>query len=91
MSEQTTPRRVRVHHLRAMKAAGQPITMLTAYDAVTADVFAEAGIDVLLVGDSVGDNLHGHATTLPVTVDDLLPHVRAVASSAPGARRRSSP
>lgn len=74
------PRRVRVHHLRAMKAAGQPITMLTAYDAVTADVFAEAGIDVLLVGDSVGDNLHGHATTLPVTVDDLLPHVRAVAS-----------
>ena len=67
MSEQIAPKRVRVHHLRAMKAAGQPITMLTAYDAVTADVFAEAGIDVLLVGDSVGDNLHGHATTLPVT------------------------
>ena len=84
MGEQTgeriAPRRVRVHHLRAMKQAGQPITMLTAYDAVTADVFAEAGIDVLLVGDSVGDNLHGHATTIPVTVDDLLPHVRAVAS-----------
>lgn len=80
MSEQIAPRRVRVHHLREMKAAGQPITMLTAYDAVTADVFAEAGVDVLLVGDSVGDNLHGHATTLPVTVEDLLPHVRAVAS-----------
>jgi 3-methyl-2-oxobutanoate hydroxymethyltransferase len=73
------PRRVRVHHLRQMKEAGQPITMLTAYDAMTAAVFDEAGIDVLLVGDSMGDNLMGHATTLPVTVEDLLPHVRAVA------------
>ncbi len=72
-------KRVRVHHLAAMKAVGQPITMLTAYDAPTAAVFDEAGIDVLLVGDSIGDNLLGHATTLPVTIEDLLPHVRAVA------------
>jgi 3-methyl-2-oxobutanoate hydroxymethyltransferase len=78
MSE-IAPRRVRVHHLLAMKAARQPITMLTAYDALTAEVFDEAGIDVLLIGDSMGDNLMGHATTIPVTVDDLLPHVRAVA------------
>ncbi|SDQ04138.1 3-methyl-2-oxobutanoate hydroxymethyltransferase [Quadrisphaera sp. DSM 44207] len=73
------PKRVRVHHLRQMKAAGQPIAMLTAYDALTAAIFDEAGIDVLLVGDSMGDNLMGYATTLPVTVEELLPHVRAVA------------
>lgn len=76
------PKRVRVHHLAAMKAAGRPITMLTAYDAPTAAVFDEAGIDVLLVGDSIGDNLLGHATTIPVTVEDMLPHVRAVAGRA---------
>ncbi len=75
-------KRVRVHHLAAMKAAGRPITMLTAYDAPTAAVFDEAGIDVLLVGDSIGDNLLGHATTIPVTVEDMLPHVRAVAGRA---------
>ena len=72
------PKRVRVHHLQAMKDAGQPITMLTAYDALTASIFDEAGVDVLLVGDSMGDNLMGHATTIPVTIEDLLPHVRAV-------------
>jgi len=77
-------RRVRVPHLRQMKDAGRPITMLTAYDALTAAIFDEAGIDVLLVGDSMGDNLMGHETTIPVTVEDLLPHVRAVAA---GARR----
>ncbi|WP_418607321.1 3-methyl-2-oxobutanoate hydroxymethyltransferase [Georgenia sp. SUBG003] len=77
-----SPRKVRVHHLRQAKERGEPLTMLTAYDAVTARIFDEAGIDILLVGDSIGDNMHAHATTIPVTVDDMIPAVRAVARTA---------
>jgi 3-methyl-2-oxobutanoate hydroxymethyltransferase len=76
------PRRVRVHHLAEAKARGEKIAMLTAYDAVTAQLFEAAGIDVLLVGDSIGNTMHGHTTTLPVTVDDLVPAARAVARAA---------
>ena len=75
-------RRYRVHHLARAKESGERITMLTAYDAVTAAVFDAAGIDVLLVGDSIGNTMHGHATTLPVTVDDMIPAARAVAGAA---------
>ncbi|MWV39644.1 3-methyl-2-oxobutanoate hydroxymethyltransferase [Natrialba sp. INN-245] len=56
----------------------QPITMLTAYDAPTAGIVDEAGVDVVLVGDSVGNASLGYETTLPVTVDDLARHVGAV-------------
>ena len=77
-----TPKRVRVHHLREAKERGERLTMLTAYDAVTARIFDEAGIDMLLVGDSIGNTMHGHTTTLPVTVDDLIPPARAVAGAA---------
>jgi 3-methyl-2-oxobutanoate hydroxymethyltransferase len=76
------PRRVRVHHLRAAKAAGTRLTMLTAYDVPTARIFDEAGVDLLLVGDSIGDNMLGHPSTLPVTVDELLPAVRAVSRAS---------
>jgi len=55
--------------------------MLTAYDAVTARIFDEAGIDILLVGDSIGDNMLAHPNTIPVTMDELIPAVRAVARS----------
>jgi 3-methyl-2-oxobutanoate hydroxymethyltransferase len=88
MSEQHTPtapiapKRVRVHHLRQMKEAGQKISMLTAYEQFSAEIFGEAGIDVLLVGDSAGDNVFAHETTLPVTLDDMVPLVRAVARRA---------
>ena len=75
-------RRVRVQHLRAAKENGERLTMLTAYDAVTARIFDDAGLDMLLVGDSIGNTMHGHATTLPVTVDDLIPPARAVAGAA---------
>ncbi|WP_225754672.1 3-methyl-2-oxobutanoate hydroxymethyltransferase [Actinotalea sp. Marseille-Q4924] len=87
MSESSgTPlRRVRVHHLRQAKERGERITMLTAYDAPTARILDEAGTDVLLVGDSVGDNMLGHTTTVPVTVEDMVHHTRAVA----GAVRRA--
>lgn len=73
------PRRVRVHHLREAKARGVRLTMLTAYDAPTARIFDEAGVDLLLVGDSIGDNMLGHPNTIPVTVEELIPAVRAVA------------
>jgi 3-methyl-2-oxobutanoate hydroxymethyltransferase len=76
------PRRVRIQHLRAAKASGTALTMLTAYDVPTARIFDEAGVDMLLVGDSIGDNMLGHPNTLPVTVDDMIPAVRAVARAA---------
>ncbi len=76
------PRRVRVHHLREAKDRGVRLTMLTAYDAPTARIFDESGVDMLLVGDSVGDNMLGHPNTIPVTVDEMIPAVRAVARSA---------
>jgi 3-methyl-2-oxobutanoate hydroxymethyltransferase len=76
------PRRVRVHHLRQAKERGERLTMLTAYDAVTARIFDQAGIDILLVGDSIGDNMHAHPSTIPVTVDDMIPAVRAVSRTA---------
>lgn len=78
------PKRVRVQHLGAAKRNGERLTMLTAYDLPTARIFDAAGVDMLLVGDSYGDNMLGHAGTIPVTMDELIPAVRAVAR---GARR----
>jgi 3-methyl-2-oxobutanoate hydroxymethyltransferase len=78
----TPAKRVRIHHLRAMKERGERFPMLTAYDQFAAEIFDEAGIPVLLVGDSAANNVLGYETTLPVTVDELLPLVRAVSRSA---------
>lgn len=75
-------RRVRTHHLREMKQRGEKITMLTVYDMYTAAVFDEAGIDILFIGDSAANNVLGYETTIPVTVDELIPLVRAVARTA---------
>jgi 3-methyl-2-oxobutanoate hydroxymethyltransferase len=75
-------KRVRIHHLRAMKDSGEPFAMLTSYDQMTAEIFDEAGIPVLLVGDSAANNVLGYETTLPVTVDELIPLVRAVSRGA---------
>ncbi|WP_295657857.1 3-methyl-2-oxobutanoate hydroxymethyltransferase [uncultured Nocardioides sp.] len=74
-------KRVRTHHLRQMKERGERFTMLTAYDMYTAAAFDEAGIEVLLVGDSASNNVYGNETSLPITVDELLPLTRAVARS----------
>ncbi len=76
------PRRVRIHHLREMKQRGERWAMLTAYDQYTAAVFEQAGIPVLLVGDSAANNVYGYETTVPITVDELIPLVRAVIRSA---------
>ncbi|QFU84052.1 3-methyl-2-oxobutanoate hydroxymethyltransferase [Natronorubrum aibiense] len=66
-----------VRDIRA-KAGDEPITMLTAYDAPTAGIVDDAGVDIVLVGDSVGNATLGHETTVPVTVDGIAHHVGAV-------------
>lgn len=71
-------KRVRTRDLVAAKERGEKWAMLTSYDQYTAAIFDEAGIPVLLVGDSAANNVFGHETTLPVTVDELLPLVKAV-------------
>ncbi|WP_067177982.1 3-methyl-2-oxobutanoate hydroxymethyltransferase [Microtetraspora niveoalba] len=71
-------RRVTVRDIAAAKQRGEKWPMLTAYDALTARVFDEAGIPVLLVGDTAANVVYGHDTTVPVTVDDLLPLAAAV-------------
>ena len=73
--------RVRVHHLRQAKERGEKWAMLTAYDTNSAAVFEEAGIPVLLVGDSAGNVVLGHTSTVPVTVEDILFMTRAVTRS----------
>ncbi len=76
-----TSRRVSVRDLRTAKERGERWAMLTSYDMLTAALFDDAGIPVLLVGDSAGNNVLGHSSTVPVTVDELLPLTRAVARS----------
>lgn len=71
-------RRVSTRDLQSAKDRGERWAMLTSYDMLTAAIFEGAGIPVLLVGDSAGNNVLGYASTVPVTVEDLLPMVRAV-------------
>ncbi|GIG25706.1 3-methyl-2-oxobutanoate hydroxymethyltransferase [Cellulomonas denverensis] len=78
----TTTRRVRVHHLAQAKQRGEKLTMLTAYDFAVARLFDEAGIDMLLVGDSIGNTMLGHESPIPVTVDEMIPPTRAVVRAA---------
>ena len=77
-------RKVTVPDIRAARAGGRRLVMLTAYDCPTARLLDEAGVDILLVGDSLGNNVLGYDSTLPVTMEEMLHHTRAVAR---GARR----
>ncbi|CAO5240561.1 3-methyl-2-oxobutanoate hydroxymethyltransferase [Frankia sp. AgKG'84/4] len=81
------PRRARftVRDVAAAKRRGEKWSMLTAYDFTTAGIFDEAEIPVLLVGDSAANVVYGYDTTVPVTVDELIPLVRAVVRGAPNA------
>jgi 3-methyl-2-oxobutanoate hydroxymethyltransferase len=74
-------KRVRTHHLLEMKQRGERWAMLTAYDQYAAQTFDEAGIPVLLVGDSASNNVYGNENSIPVTVDELIPLTRAVSRS----------
>ncbi|MBN1588858.1 MAG: 3-methyl-2-oxobutanoate hydroxymethyltransferase [Pirellulales bacterium] len=76
------PSPMTVPKLVAMKAAGQKISMLTAYDFPTAQLVDQAGIDVILVGDSLGTVVQGRANTLPVTLDEIIYHAEMVARAA---------
>jgi 3-methyl-2-oxobutanoate hydroxymethyltransferase len=76
--------KVTIHTLKRLKQAGQRITMVTAYDATFARILDDAGADVLLVGDSLGMVVQGNESTLPVTMDQMVYHCRAVSR---GARR----
>ena len=73
--------RVRIQHIARAKAEGIPLTMLTAYDALTAPILEAAGVDMLLVGDSLGNVILGHSSTLPVTLEDMERATAAVARS----------
>jgi 3-methyl-2-oxobutanoate hydroxymethyltransferase len=73
---------VTIHDLRAHKERGERFVMVTAYDTAIARLLAEAEVPALLVGDSVGNNHLGYPTTLPVSMDEMLHHARAVARGA---------
>ena len=76
------PRKVSLHDLRRKRDKGQPITMLTAYDYPAAKLVDEAGVDAILVGDTLAMTVLGHRDTVSVTVDDMLHHCKAVARGA---------
>ncbi len=71
--------------IRSMKAAGQKLSMLTAYDSSMANLFSSCGVDILLVGDSLGMVMLGYESTVPVTMDEMLHHAKAVRRGAPDA------
>jgi 3-methyl-2-oxobutanoate hydroxymethyltransferase len=77
-----SPKVVRTGTLLEFKKDGRKFTALTSYDSLTSGIFDEAGIDVLLVGDSAADNVLGYETTLPITVDEMIPFGRAVSRAA---------
>jgi 3-methyl-2-oxobutanoate hydroxymethyltransferase len=76
--QEKRPRVVTTHTVTTMKESREKIAMLTAYDYLTARLLDEVGIDIILVGDSLGNVVQGHETTLPVTVDDMIYHAKAV-------------
>jgi 3-methyl-2-oxobutanoate hydroxymethyltransferase len=82
MSVHAGARAVSIHDLRAYKESGERFAMLTAYDYLTAQILDEAGVPVLLVGDSLGMVMLGYDSTVPVTVDEMLHHTRAVRRGA---------
>lgn len=75
-------RRVRTHHLQQWKQQGHPWVMLTTYDQYSAQIFEEAGVPVLFIGDSAANNVFGYESSLPITVDEMLPLVKAVTRTA---------
>lgn len=81
MSSPLLPKKVRTSHLAEFKEARQKFSCLTSYDQLTAGIFDEAGIEVILVGDSAADNALGYKTTLPISVDEIIPFGRAVAGA----------
>ena len=78
MSTEKEIKRITTKALYLLKKKGVKITALTAYDFITAKLLDEAGIDIILVGDSLGNVFQGNDTTLPVTMDEMIYHTKAV-------------
>ncbi len=78
MSTEGNTRVMTTHRLMEMKQSGEKIAMLTAYDYTSAKIIDEAGIDVILVGDSAANVMAGHETTLPITIDQMIYHAQSV-------------
>ncbi len=78
MTSTSEPKRLTTRDIREMRARGESVAVLTAYDFVTAALLDEVGVDILLVGDSLGNVVLGYDTTVPVTLDDMLRHTAAV-------------
>jgi 3-methyl-2-oxobutanoate hydroxymethyltransferase len=78
MSVHKEYKKITTHSIQEMKLRGEKISMLTAYDFSMAKIFDEAKIDVLLVGDSASNVMHGHETTLPITLDQMISHAASV-------------
>src|SRR6201990_2400823 len=78
MSVHKEVKRITTHVLQKMKIDGEKISMLTAYDYSMAGIFDDAGIDVILVGDSASNVMAGHETTLPITLDQMIYHASSV-------------
>lgn len=71
-------KKVTTHRLQEMKIRGEKISMLTAYDFSFAEILDQSGVDILLVGDSASNVIHGHETTLPITLNQMIDHASAV-------------
>lgn len=82
MADNASRKKVRIQHIQQAKDEGRPLTMLTAYDVMTASIFDRAGLDMLLVGDSMGNVVLGHPSTLPVQMEDMERATAAVARGA---------
>ena len=78
--QHTARKPITLHRLRELHASGEKLTMLTCYDATFARVLDDAGVEMLLVGDSLGMVLQGKSSTVPVTLDEMAYHVRSVAT-----------
>jgi 3-methyl-2-oxobutanoate hydroxymethyltransferase len=76
---------ITLHTLQEMKRRGEKFVCITAYDALFAGIFCKAGVEVLLIGDSLGMVLQGHDSTLPVTMDDMVYHMQCVKRGNQGA------
>ncbi len=78
MSVHKDVKKITTHTLQKMKSAGEKISMITAYDFSFAKIFDNAGIDIILVGDSASNVMAGHETTLPITLDQMIYHASSV-------------
>ncbi len=82
MSVNKEVKRITTHILQEMKNRGEKIAMLTAYDYSMATIVDEAGMDIILVGDSASNVMAGHETTLPITLDQMIYHASSVVRAA---------